>query len=197
MKNYVYDFKERKNHEETFVNNNPSLIKDLTSSQIIYNQSQSDIDIYSGTDITVRSGRDIWGIAMRILSPRFFRWAKNFSLGMHMSKPNSQVHAVLNSISDKEVYYPHFILQVNGVEPDGYCKECWAIKIQTNVFAQILFNYIEDNTIDDYYQSNLDAYEWSFGDTFNATHTGVDVYYIENNQIQTHHTNAETNDPER
>ena len=98
------------------MNNNTSLIKDLTSSQQIYNQSQCDIDIYSGTDITVRSGRDIWGVAMRIRSPRFFKWAKNFSLSILASKPNSQVHAVLNSISKEEVYYPHFILQVNGVD---------------------------------------------------------------------------------
>ena len=194
MKNYNYDFDERKNYEETFINENEVLIKDLTSSQAVFSQSQTDLDIYSGTDIMVRSGRDIWGVALRIRSPRFFKWAKNFSLGMHISKPNSQVHSVLNSISDKEIYYPHFILQINGVEEDGYCKECWAIKIQTNVFAQILFNYTEDNTIDDYYQSNLDAYEWSFKDTFNATHTGVDIYYIENNTIKSHHTNAETND---
>jgi hypothetical protein len=79
MKNYNYIFQERKKYEETFVDNNPSLIKDLTSSQQIYNLSQSDMDIYSGTDITVRSGRDIWGVALRIRSPRFFKWAKNFS----------------------------------------------------------------------------------------------------------------------
>ena len=98
------------------MNNNTSLIKDLTSSQQIYNQSQCDIDILSGTDITVSSGRDIWDVAMRIRSPRSFKWAKNFSLGILASKPNSQVHAVLNSISKEEVYYPHFILHVNGVD---------------------------------------------------------------------------------
>lgn len=193
-KNYDYDFKERKNYEETFINDNETLIKDLTSSQAVFSQSQTDLDIYSGTDITVRSGRDIWGIALRIRSPRFFKWAKYFSLGMHISKPNSQVHAVLNSISDKEVFYPHFILQVNGVEQDGYCKECWAIRIQTNVFAPILLDYIETHTIEDYYKTNLDAYEWSFRHTFNATHTGVDVFHIENNQIKYHTTNAETRD---
>ena len=193
MKGYdKFTFEERKQYEETFVENNPSLIKDLTSSQQIYNLSQSDMDIYSGTDITVRSGRDIWGVAMRIRSPRFFKWAKNFSLGMHMSKPNSQVHAVLNSISDKEVYYPHFILQVNGVEPDGYCKECWAIKIQTNVFARILFKYKEGNVLEDFYKTYLDAYEFSFRHTFEETHTGVDIYHIKENQIQYNITNADT-----
>ena len=98
------------------MNNNSSLIKDLTSRQQIYNQSQCDIDILSGTDITLSSGRDIWDVAMRIRSPRSFKWAKNFSLGILASKPNSQVHAVLNSISKEEVYYPHFILHVNGVD---------------------------------------------------------------------------------
>lgn len=194
MKNFNYDFKERKKYEETFINNNQTLIKDLTSSQTIYSQSQTDLDIYSGTDITVRSGRDIWGIALRIRSPRFFKWAKNFSLGMHISKPNSQVHAVLNSISDKEVYYPHFILQVNGVQEDGYCKECWAIKIQTNIFAKILFKLKEENLLEDFYITHLDAYEWNFKHPFKETHTGVDVYYIENNKIKYHYNNAKSND---
>jgi hypothetical protein len=59
MKNYNYDFKERKIYEETFINDNETLIKDLMSSQVVFSQSQTDLDIYSGTDITVRSGRDI------------------------------------------------------------------------------------------------------------------------------------------
>ena len=193
MKGYdKFPFEERKRYEETFVENNPSLIKDLTSSQAVFSQSQTDLDIYSGTDIMVRSGRDIWGVALRIRSPRFFKWAKNFSLGMHISKPNSQVHSVLNSISDKEIYYPHFILQINGVEEDGYCKECWAIKIQTNVFARILFKYKEDNVLEDYYKTYLDAYEFGFRHTFEETHTGVDVYHIKENQIQYYVTNADT-----
>ena len=193
MKGYnKFPFEERKLYEETFVENNETLIKDLTSSQAVFSQSQTDLDIYSGTDIMVRSGRDIWGVALRIRSPRFFKWAKNFSLGMHISKPNSQVHSVLNSISDKEIYYPHFILQINGVEEDGYCKECWAIKIQTNVFARILFKYKEDNVLEDYYKTYLDCYEFGFRHTFEETHTGVDVYHIKENQIQYNITNADT-----
>ena len=193
-KNYDYDFWERKEYEDTFVQNNGGLIKDLTSSHTIYNQSSSDLDLYSGTDIMVRNGRNIWGIALRIRSPKFFKYAKYFSLGMHKSKPNSQVHAVLNSINDKEVYYPHFILQINGVQENGYCSECWAIKIQTNVFAKILFKYWQDNTLDDFYKRHLDAYEWHFKHPFKTTHTGVDVYYIENNEIKYQYNNAKSKD---
>ena len=60
MKGYdKFPFEERKIYEETFVQNNETLIKDLTSSQAVFSQSQTDLDIYSGTDIMVRSGRDI------------------------------------------------------------------------------------------------------------------------------------------
>jgi hypothetical protein len=53
-------------------------------------------------------------------------------------------------------------LQVNGVDGEGYCKECYAIMLQTNVFADYLKELIETNTLQDYYIPVLNTNEFEF-----------------------------------
>jgi len=69
------------------------------------------------------------------------------------------------------------------VNEDGYCEDCSAIKIQTDVFAYHLIEKIEKNTLDNLYVPRLASYEFKMSDVFNETNTGVDYYYIENNTI--------------
>ena len=82
-------------------------------------------------------------------------------------------------------------MQVNGVDGEGYCKECYAIMLQTNVFADYLKELIETNTLQDYYIPVLNAYEFEFSEVFTQTDTGVDLFHIQNNNIKYVHTHEE------
>ena len=83
------------------------------------------------------------------------------------------------------------ILQVNGVDDQGYCKECFAIMIQSNVFSYYLKELIETKTLQNYYISKLDAYEFEFEEIFTQTDTGIDLFHIKNNNIKYVKTNKE------
>lgn len=52
-------------------------------------------------------------------------------------------------------------LQINGVDENGYCKECDVIKIQTDVFAHYLKGMNENNTLDNLYVPYLASYEFT------------------------------------
>ena len=188
-----YDFQANKNYEETFVKYNADLIKGLTNANEIICQSQSEMDVFAGIDLIVQQGRRLIGIALRIRKPLANKWRYNFTLGHHISKPNSQIHTVMNSLHSTEVLFPHYILQVNGVEEDGNCLDCVAIKIQTNVFAN---NYLKEkiitNLIDDYYIDRLASYEFGMKDVFTQTDSGVDFFEVENNIITKQFSNVTT-----
>ena len=87
---------------------------------------------------------------------------------------------------------PHLVLQVNGVDEEGYCKECYAITLQTNVFANYLKELIKTNTLEDYYNTVLNAYEFEFTEVFYQTDTGVDLFHIQNNNIKYVKTHEES-----
>ena len=102
------------------------------------NISQSPLDKRSGIDAILQVDSGLSGVALRIRKPQYKEYAKRFTIGHHISQSNSQIHTILNSVENDLVYYPHFILQINGVEEKGYCSECFAILLQTNVFAKFL-----------------------------------------------------------
>ncbi|MDG1271908.1 MAG: hypothetical protein P8O04_05570 [Flavobacteriaceae bacterium] len=191
-KNTNYDFEARKQYEETFVRNNSALIQDITGASIVYNISQTPMDRNCGIDAILQIDREMWGVALRVRKPQYKKYSKRFTIGHHITKPNSQMHSILNSVNNNQVFYPHFILQVNGVDDNGYCEECNAILIQTNIFACWLFDKIESGTVDDEYVSHLDAYEYEFSTAFTQTDTGVDLYNIKNNKIEYVWTNKES-----
>ena len=56
--------------------------------------------------------------------------------------------------------------------------------LQTNVFANYLKELIETNTLEDYYNTILNAYEFEFTEVFTQTDTGVDLFHIQNNNIK-------------
>ena len=185
MKGYdKFPFEERKRYEETFVQNNSGLIQELTGASSVYDISQTPMDRRAGVDAILQFDRGLSGVALRIRKPQFNKFAKRFTIGHHISKPNSQIHCILNSTNDSNVFYPHFVLQVNGVDEEGYCGECYAIMLQTNVFANYLRELIETNTLEDYYIPVLDAYEFEFSKVFTQTDTGVDLFFIQNNTIK-------------
>jgi len=189
MKNYKdFSFEERKNYEERFVQNNSALIQEITGASLVYNISQTPLDLRSGVDAIIQLDRGLSGVALRIRKPQYKRFSKRFTIGHHISKPNSQIHTILNSTNKSLVFYPHFILQVNGVNDEGYCKDCSAILLQTDVFAKYLMNLINTNQLEDYYMPVLDAYEFLYSNVFTQTDTGVDLFEIENNQIKYVHT---------
>ena len=185
MKNYKsFPFEERKQYEETFVQNNSTLIQEITGASLVYNISQTEMDKRSGVDAILQFNRGLSGLALRIRKPKYKKYSKKFTIGHHISQPNSQIHCILNSTNDSNVFYPHLILQVNGVDEEGYCKECYAIMLQTNVFANYLKELIETNTLEDYYNTVLNAYEFEFTEVFTQTDTGVDLFHIQNNNIK-------------
>ena len=188
MKNYNYSFKERKEYEETFVENNSALIQEITGASLVYNISQTEMDKRSGIDAILMIDGGLSGVALRIRKPKYKKYSKRFTVGHHISQPNSQIHCILNSNNDSLVFYPRFILQVNGIDEEGYCKECYAILIQTNVFADYLKELIETKILEDYYIPVLNAYEFEFEEIFTQTDTGVDLYNIKNNNIKYVHT---------
>ena len=193
IKNYKkFSFEERKRYEETFVQNNSALIQDLTGASLVYNISQTPLDVRAGVDAILQFDRGLSGVALRIRKPQYKKFSKRFTIGHHISKPNSQMHYILNSTNESNVFYPHLILQVNGVEQEGYCKECYAIMLQTNVFANYLKELINTNTLEDYYIPVLDAYEFEFTEVFTQTDTGVDLFFIQNNNIEYVHTHEES-----
>ena len=188
MKNYNYSFKDRKNYEETFVQNNSALIQEITGASLVYNISQTEMDKRSGIDAILMIDGGLSGVALRIRKPKYKKYSKRFTVGHHISQSNSQIHTILNSTNNPLVFHPHFILQVNGVDQEGYCKECYAILIQTNVFADYLKELIETKILEDYYIPVLNAYEFEFEEIFTQTDTGVDLYNIKNNNIKYVHT---------
>lgn len=188
MKNTNYSFKERKEYEETFVENNSALIQEITGASLVYNISQTEMDKRSGIDAILMIDGGLSGVALRIRKPKYKKYSKRFTVGHHISQSNSQIHTILNSTNNPLVFHPHFILQVNGVDQEGYCKECYAILIQTNVFADYLKELIETKILEDYYIPVLNAYEFEFEEIFTQTDTGVDLFQIKNNNIKYVHT---------
>jgi hypothetical protein len=188
LKNTNYSFKDRKDYEETFVENNSALIQEITGASLVYNISQTEMDKRSGIDAILMIDGGLSGVALRIRKPKYKKYSKRFTVGHHISQSNSQIHTILNSTNNSLVFHPHFILQVNGVDQEGYCKECYAILIQTNVFADYLKELIETKILEDYYIPVLNAYEFEFEEIFTQTDTGVDLYNIKNNNIKYVHT---------
>tara|TARA_B110000305_G_scaffold216563_1_gene255199 strand:- start:8 stop:589 length:582 start_codon:yes stop_codon:yes gene_type:complete len=188
LKNTNYSFKERKEYEETFVENNSALIQEITGASLVYNISQTEMDKRSGIDAILMIDGGLSGVALRIRKPKYKKYSKRFTVGHHISQSNSQIHTILNSTNNSLVFHPHFILQVNGVDQEGYCKECYAILIQTNVFADYLKELIETKILEDYYIPVLNAYEFEFEEIFTQTDTGVDLFQIQNNNIKYVHT---------
>jgi hypothetical protein len=185
-----YSFKANKTYEETFVGANKDLIKNLTGADEYYDISSSFLDKDAGIDGIAKLGKDSIGIALRIRKPEYYKWRFNFTLGHHYDKDNSQVHAVLNSLRG-DVMSPNYILQINGVQEDGYCKECYAIKVQTDVFATYLTKKIDDNTLDNYYQTKLASYEFTMQDVYHELTTGVEFYLVQDNTITKNLNNDE------
>ena len=179
-----FPFEERKRYEETFVENNSALIEELTGASRVFNISQTPMDKRAGVDAILQFDRGLSGVALRIRKPQYKKFSKRFTIGHHISQPNSQIHCILNSTNDSNVFYPHLVLQVNGVDEEGYCKDCYAIMLQTNVFANYLKELIETNTLEDYYNTVLNAYEFEFTEVFTQTDTGVDLFHIQNNNIK-------------
>ena len=185
MKGYdKFSFEERKIYEETFVENNSALIEELTGASRVFDISQTQMDKRSGVDAILQFDRGLSGVALRIRKPQYKKFSKRFTIGHHISQPNSQIHCILNSTNDSNVFYPHLVLQVNGVDEEGYCKECYAIMLQTNVFANYLKELIKTNTLEDYYIPVLRSYEFEFTEVFYQTDTGVDLFHIQNNNIK-------------
>ncbi len=187
-----FPFEERKRYEESFVENNSALIEELTGASRVFNISQTPLDKRAGVDAILQFDRGLSGVALRIRKPQYKKYAKRFTIGHHISQPNSQIHCILNSTNDSNVFYPHFILQVNGVDEQGYCKDCYAIMLQTNVFANYLKELIETNTLEDYYIPVLRSYEFEFTEVFTQTDTGVDLFHIQNNNIKYVKTHEES-----
>ena len=193
MKGYdKFPFEERKRYEETFVVNNSALIEELTGASRVFDISQTPMDKRAGVDAILQFDRGLSGVALRIRKPQYKKFSKRFTIGHHISQPNSQIHRILNSTNDSNVFYPHLVLQVNGVDEEGYCKECYAIMLQTNVFANYLKELIKTNTLEDYYNTVLNAYEFEFTEVFYQTDTGVDLFHIQNNNIKYVKTHEES-----
>ena len=193
MKGYEnFSLIERKKYEETFVTHNSRLIQELTGAGSVFNISQTPLDKRAGVDAILQFDRGLSGVALRIRKPQYKKYSKRFTLGHHISKPNSQIHCILNSVNDSNVFYPHLVLQVNGVEEEGDCKECYAILLQTDIFANYLKELIETNTLEDYYNTVLYAYEFEFTEVFYQTDTGVDLFHIQNNNIKYVKTHEES-----
>ena len=187
-----FPFEERKRYEETFVENNSASIEELTGASRVFNISQTPLDKRAGVDAILQFDRGLSGVALRIRKPQYKKFAKRFTIGHHISQPNSQIHCILNSTNDSNVFYPHLVLQVNGVDEEGYCKDCYAIMLQTNVFANYLKELIETNTLEDYYNTVLNAYEFEFTEVFYQTDTGVDLFHIQKNNIKYVKTHEES-----
>lgn len=177
-----YNFEERMAYEETFVNQNSTLINALMGSDKYVDLSRSELDINAGIDGFAQIGKECKGVALRIRKPTYKKYKHRFTLGHHISKNNSQVHAILNSLKP-DLLAPNFVLQINGVDEKGYCKQCDAIKIQSDVYAHYLNDLINNNTLQNIYQLNLDAYEFKMQEVYAKTFSGVDYYYIEDNTI--------------
>ena len=168
------------------------MIEELTGASRVFDISQTPMDKRSGVDAILQFDRGLSGVALRIRKPKYEKFSKRFTIGHHISQPNSQIHCILNSTNDSNVFYPHLILQVNGVDEEGYCKECFAIMLQTNVFANHLKELIKTNTLEDYYIPVLRSYEFEFTEVFTQTDTGVDLFHIQNNNIKYVKTHEES-----
>ena len=193
MKGYdKFSFEERKRYEETFVENNSALIEELTGASRVFDISQTPLDKRAGVDAILQFDRGLSGVALRIRKPQYKKFSKRFTIGHHIGQPNSQIHCILKSTNDSNVFYTHLVLQVNGVDEEGYCKECFAIMLQTNVFANYLKELIETNTLEDYYIPVLRSYEFEFTEVFTQTDTGVDLFHIQNNNIKYVKTHEES-----
>ena len=78
-KNTDYNFWERKQYEETFVQNNSALIQDLTGASVVYNISQTPLDKKSGADAILQIDRGLQRVALRVRRPEYKKWNKRFT----------------------------------------------------------------------------------------------------------------------
>ena len=176
------NFEKQINYETTFIENNSGLIKNMTASDYVTDYTRSDLDMFAGIDCSITSDRTMKGLALRIRRPRYEKWNKNFTISGHIENPNSQIRVLLNSING-DAFYPHLILQINGVNDSGDCEKAKAILIQSNVFAKYLSELINRNKLEGFYNQELDAYEFNFIQIFKALDNGVTLFGIENNRI--------------
>ena len=107
MKGYdEFSFEERKRYEESFVENNSALIEELTGASRVFDISQTPMDKRAGVDAILQFDRGLSGVALRIRKPQYKKFSKRFTIGHHISQPNSQIHCILNSTNDSNVLSP-------------------------------------------------------------------------------------------
>ena len=176
------NFKTQIDYESTFIENNSSLIKNITASDFISDYTRSDFDLFAGIDLSVASNRKVRGLALRIRRPKYEKWNKNFTISGHINKPNSQIKVILNSI-ENNACYPHLVLQINGVDNDGSCIKAKAILIESNVLAKYIMHLIDLKELNLYYEQKIDAYEFNFYEIFEKLETGVKIFGIKDNYI--------------
>ena len=77
MKGYnKFPFEERKQYEETFVENNSALIEELTGASRVFDISQTPMDKRSGVDAILQFDRGLSGVALRIRKPQYKKFSK-------------------------------------------------------------------------------------------------------------------------
>ena len=81
MKGYdKFPFEERKIYEETFVQNNSSLIEELTGASRVFDISQTPMDKRAGVDAILQFDRGLSGVALRIRKPQYKKFSKRFTI---------------------------------------------------------------------------------------------------------------------
>ena len=179
---YLSNFKRQTDYETTFFKNNSGLIKNITASDYVADYTRSSLDVLAGIDCSLIINRTMKGLALRIRRPKYEKWNKNFTISGHIEKHNSQMRVLLNSIGG-DAFYPHLILQINGVNDKGDCEKGKAILIESNVFAKYLSKLIAQNELESLYDQELDAYEFDFIKVFKELENGVTLFEIENNKV--------------
>ena len=161
----TYNFQSQIKYETSFFENNSGLIKNITASDYVTDYTRSDLDMFAGIDCSVTSDRTMRGLALRIRRPKYEKWNKNFTISGHIENPNSQTRVLLNSING-DAFYPHLILQINGVNERGDCEKAKAILIQSTVFTKYLSELNNRNELAGLYDQGLKAYEFNFYDLY-------------------------------
>lgn len=122
------------------------------------------IDMSTGTDAVAEIEGNIYGISLRVRNKDY----NSFTLNRNILDHNSEVNKWVKNRSNRIKPAYHIQLAKNNL---GYK----VIRINIDVIAIYLMKLINNNTLEDYYNSELQAYEFTLNDEIINT-LGITVF---------------------
>jgi len=134
---------------------NRGLIQFLFDAVSVEDTTASLLDKSAGIDLIIQRGDGrVYGVGVRCRREDY----GTFTVSKHISRPNSQMNRVLDSVENSfqvRPMHPQYILQLNGCDDSWRCRGS-ILLVQVPVFA----SWVETVDLEGHYLPYLDAYEF-------------------------------------